>query len=124
MICLSRNKRTIWYALFKERTPVQDVYGNDTGDPVISYEDPVQIEVNVSEATGRSMTQQFGNLENYDKVIVTDDMDCPIDANSVLFVDREPETSLDGDLLYDYVVRRVSKSLNYISIAISKVRVS
>ena len=62
--------------------------------------------------------------ENYDKVIVTDDMDCPIDENSVLFVDREPETSLDGDLLYDYVVRRVSKSLNYISIAISKVRVS
>ena len=124
MICLNRNKRTIWYALFKERTPVQDVYGNDTGDPVISYEDPVQIEVNVSEATGRSMTQQFGNLENYDKVIVTDDMDCPIDENSVLFVDREPETSLDGDLLYDYVVRRVSKSLNYISIAISKVRVS
>ena len=50
-------------------------------------------------------------------------MSCPISEDTVLFVDKEPE--YDGEKpLYDYVVKRVAKSLNSISIAISKVNVS
>ena len=56
---------------------------------------------NISQATGQSNTEQFGNLENYDKVIVTDDLNCPIDENSVLFIDKEPEYSMDGDPMFD-----------------------
>ena len=66
----------------------------------------------------------FGNLESYDKVLITDDMSCPIDENTVLFVDKEPEFSQEGVPLFDYRVRRVAKSLNNISYAISKVTVS
>jgi len=57
-------------------------------------------------------------------VIVTDDLTCPIDENSVLFVDKLPEYSEDGTPLYDYVVKRVAKSLNAIAYAIQKVNVS
>ena len=50
-------------------------------------------------------------------------MDCPIAEDTVLFVDKNPEYK-DGKPLYDYIVKRVAKSLNSISIAISKVNVS
>lgn len=79
---------------------------------------------NVSAATGSAQVEQFGNFISYDKVIVTDNLSCPIDENTVLFVDKEPEYDADGNPLYDYIVRRVAKSLNSISYAISKVTVS
>lgn len=101
-----------------------DDYGNETGSPRVLYGEPVEMKANVSQATGISNTEQFGNLENYDKVIVTDDVNCPIDENSVLFIDKEPEYSLDGDPMYDYTVRRVAKSINSVSIAVRKVNVS
>lgn len=78
---------------------------------------------NISPASGAAQVEQFGQFVSYDKVIVTDDMSCPISEDTVLFVDKEPE--YDGKKpLYDYVVKRVAKSLNSISIAISKVNVS
>ena len=139
MKCLERNKTGIYYCLFAGKTPIVDEYGNETGESIITYGDPVQMYANVSRATGQSNTEQFGNLENYDKVVVTEDLNCPIDENSVLFVDKEPEftnvlthtvtaiTTNDTTVsvpVYDYTVRRVAKSLNSVSIAIKKVDVS
>lgn len=73
---------------------------------------------NISPATGMSNTEQFGNLDNYDKVIVTGDLECPIDENTVLWID-EPDTTKP----YNYIVKRVSKSKNGVSIAVAKVQV-
>ena len=47
----------------------------------------------------------------------------PIRAN-VLFVDKEPEYDAEGQPLYDYIVRRVARSLNVVAYAIRKVSVS
>lgn len=139
MRCLKRNKRPFYYCLYKEEIPILDEYGNLSGERIVTYDDEVLMEANISQATGQSNTEQFGNLENYDKVIVTDDMNCPIDENSVLFIDKEPEwkdaeyneataITVTGATVkvpvYDYTVRRVAKSLNAISIAVSKVKVS
>lgn len=120
---LKRNETSFYYCLYDSESFIKDEYGNDTGNPVISYKNPVEMRANISPATGYAQTEQFGNLDQYDKVIVTHDMSCPIDEQSVLFIDREPELSESGEWLYDYVVRRVAKSLNVISIAISKVTV-
>lgn len=139
MKCLKRNQRPFYYCLYKEEIPILDEYGNETGQTIVVYEDEVELSANISQATGQSNTEQFGNLENYDKVIVTDWIDCPIDENSVLFIDKEPEwkdaeyneetaITVTGATVkvpvYDYTVRRVAKSLNSISIAVSKVKVS
>ena len=172
MKCLKRNQRPFWYCLYvNDRVPgdtsvageaiagtsvtgdsekninyIIDEYGNETGERILNYAAPVEMYANISQATGQSNTEQFGNLENYDKVIVTDDLDCPIDENSVLFIDKEPEFTdantnevIESSTLfgedqvnekiykvpkYDYIVRRVAKSLNSISIAVSKVKVS
>ena len=147
MRCLKRNQQAFSYCLYSGKTALIDERGNDTGEQILTYSAPVTMYANISPATGQSNTEQFGNLENYDKVIVTDDLSCPIDENSVLFIDKAPEfTSVttyaevtntnNGQAVttwvaqtvsvpvHDYIVRRVAKSLNFISIAVGKVIVS
>ena len=93
MRSLLRNQRPLYYCLYIGKEEIIDEYGNSTGQYIKYYETPVQMYANISPATGQSNTEQFGNLENYDKVIVTTWMDCPIDENSVLFIDKEPDES-------------------------------
>lgn len=104
--------------------PIYDEYGNDTLETYASYSEAYRMKANISTATGQSSTEQFGNLDDYDKVIVTDWMECPIDENSVLFVDKTPEFDGNMNPVHDYTVRRIAKSINSISIAIKKVTVS
>ena len=146
----TRNQTEFWYCLYvNDRVPgdtaiagetlsgvslvgddtentdyIYDEYGNETGERILHYSKPICMLANISPASGITQTEQFGNLENYDKVIVTHETDCPIDENTVLFIDKEPEYSVMGTPMYDYTVRRVAKSLNHIAIAVSKVNVS
>lgn len=57
----------------------------------------------VSHATGYAQVNMFGNLDSYDKVLITDDMSCPIDENTVLFVDSKPgyRQGKDGNAIYN-----------------------
>nr|DAZ18686.1 MAG TPA: hypothetical protein [Caudoviricetes sp.] len=121
---MERNKVSFWYLLFDRKVAITDDEGNESGEHTVLYKDAVQMKANVSAATGAAQVEQFGNFISYDKVIVIDDLSCPIDENSVLFIDKEPEYAEDGTPLYDYLVKRVAKSLNSISIAVSKVTVS
>ena len=132
MRCLNRNKQAFSYCLFKEKLPILDEYGNESGESIVTYEDPVLAYANISHATGQSNTEIFGTLENYDKVIVLD-RNTPIDENSVLFIDKAPEftsavsyvsASAVSIPLYDYTVRRVARSLNSTSIAVKRVDVT
>lgn len=125
MRLVERNKTTIYYRLYQGMELVKDEQGYETGEKVVAYDDPVAIRVNVSPATGHSSIEQFGTLEGYDKVVVTEDMTCPIDEHSVLYVDSEPVTDEEGKVTnaYDYIVKRVARSLNLISYAIAKVDV-
>lgn len=124
MRLMEKYKSTFWYLLYDSKEPVLDEYGNLTSDTKVIYQDAVEFRANVSAAAGSSQVEQFGNLADYDKVILTDDTTCPIDENSVLFLDKEPEYDADGNPLYDYQVKRVAKSKNFISYAVSKVSVS
>ena len=143
MKTLERNKRTFKYCLYDSTRGVLDEFGNRTGEEIVIYQDPVKMRASVSEATGWSNTQQFGNLESYDKVIVTDDMSCPINESTVLFLDKQEEYTLARTYVVvppqnqngtetievevvdvpvpDYRVVRVAKSLNSVSIAVRKI---
>ena len=123
MKLLKRNLKTIHYCLYKEKEPILDDDGNETGEYQIGYEEPVSLDCSISSATGNVQVEMFGDLEAYDKVLITDDMNCPIDENTMLFVDKDVEQSEDR-YLFDYMIRRVAKSLNCIAIAVSKVTVS
>jgi len=123
MIAMDINKRPLWYALYDGTEMVTDSNGYMTGEKRVCYKAPVKMDANISAAKGYSEAEVFGTDLQYDRVIVTCDMDCPIDETTVLCIDKEPTYS-DGNLLFDYVVKRVAKSLNVISIAVSKVAVT
>ena len=124
MKVMERNKRTFWCCLYDHKEPIIDEDGNETGEEQIVYKTARSLRANISAASGSSQVEQFGNLAGYDKVIVLDDTSCPIDENTVLFIDKDPAHDEDGKPLYDYMVRRVAKSLNSVSIAVTKVSVS
>jgi hypothetical protein len=115
MMCLTQNKQKFWYALFKEISDVTDSAGYKTGEKAKVYYAPVEMDANISAARGSSEVEQFGINENYNRTIVTDWMDCPIDTDSKLWI-GVPVSSP-----YNYRVVRIAKSLNSITYAISEV---
>lgn len=123
MKLMKRNLAPAHYCLYLNRVPLKDDDGYETGEHVVGYGEPVKLMCSISPAKGYAQVNMFGNLESYDKVLITDDMTCPIDENTVLFIDKEPEFK-NGQPIFDYTVRRVAKSLNTISYAVSKVTVS
>ena len=125
MRTLARNKIRIYYANYRDKTPIKDEYGNLSGEYKVTYENPVALMANVSAARGESTTRQFGEDVRYDRIIVLDDPEHPITETSVLWIDTPPEIKADGttDTPYDYIVKQVAPSLNSVSIAVSKVTV-
>jgi hypothetical protein len=123
---LTRNKTTFYFAAHTGESEIIDEYGNSTGEYRLTYGNPVKMLGNVSAAQGEMQNRQFGESESYDKVIALENRNAPIDEYSVLWVDTLPHLNADGttDTPHDYVVRRIAKSLNGVSIAIRKVDVS
>lgn len=123
MRCLARNKKTFFYALHDGQTEIIDEYGNVTGQYNVSYSAPIRTSGNISAAQGEIQSRQFGESESYDKVIVLDDVNTPIDEYSILWVDTLPLLNEDGstNTPHDYIVKKVARSLNSVSIAVSKV---
>jgi hypothetical protein len=120
-----RNKSKFYYASYIGETEIIDEYGNVTGEYSLDYGKPTMLFGNVSAAQGEIQSRQFGESESYDKVIVLDERDVPLDEHSILWVDTLPHLNEDGttDTPHDYIVKMVARSLNGVSIAISKVDV-
>lgn len=134
MKCLKRNKVAFYYALYQGKQPIIDSSGNDTGEYENAYSTPTLYMANISAAKGETEVRQFGDNLAYDKVIVMDNNAPEIDEYSILWVDTLPELDREGNLTtdeaeevitpHDYIVKKVAKSLNSVSLAISKVNVS
>lgn len=110
------NEKTFYYALYQGNQLVEED-GYYTGERAVTYSEPVAVKANISAARGEAYVDQFGANVEYDKVIVTC-KDLPIDENSVLWIDADPSEP------YDYIVKKVARSINVTSIAASKVKVS
>lgn len=126
MKALARNKQTFYYALpTGTLTDVLDGDGLYTGEKMPVYGSPVQAQMNISPATGRTVLEWFGVNETYDKVLVTDDPNCPITELAILWIDTDPAiTSGAATNPHDYLVSRVARSLNSTVIGVRKVSVS
>lgn len=125
MKCMIRNQRKFYYASYIENKEIIDEYGNSTGEYEVIHGKPIKALGNISSAMGETQVRQFGESESYDKVIVLDNVNSPINEYSILWVDTLPHLNDDGttDTPHDYVVKRIAKSLNSVAIAISKVNV-
>ena len=116
---LERNKQLVHFAQFDQIEPIYDEDGNDTGEVKPTYLPPVELRINVSPALGEVATRQFGDVVDYDRTLVTCDTSLPIDEQTVFWIDET-----DTEKPYDYIVKKVAKSLNSLLIAVKKVEVS
>lgn len=118
MRILNRNKQSFYYALYDKMEDTYDEYGNITGEPVKKYSTPVLMKANISPAKGTADVEQFGIDANYTKKIVTDEMGCPIDENSILWIGKATTEP------HNYVVSMVARSINSITYAVKEVKTS
>ena len=118
-----RNQVPFYYAPYVGKTEMIDEYGNRSGEFELTYGDPVKVFGNISAAQGEMQTRQFGESETYDKIIILDNPKTPIDEYSILWVDTTPLAG-STPVPHDYVVKKIARSLNSVSIAISKVQVN
>lgn len=120
-----RIARTFYYRLYTGEVEIVDDYNNPTGQYTKTYADPVAFKANISPPSGEDVIEIFGALERYDRVIQTCDMACPVNEKSVLYIDTVPTQGADGVWsAHDYIVSRVSPSVNTIRIGCTKVNVS
>lgn len=120
MRTLKRNQQPVYYALYTGKTSPVDQYGDPTGEPVVTYSTPELIMCNVSPSRGATDTELFGIDLNYSKTLCVEDVNCPIQEDSILWIGKTPENNAP----HNYIVKAVAKSLNNIVYAVQEVKVS
>ena len=119
MRSLLRNQQPVFYKLYEGQEEIIDEYGNPTGSYIPIYSALKSAMLCVSPNKGNSEVEQFGSLEDYDRTMTTADPNCPIDENSVLWVD-----GADTDGPYTHIVKKKAVWKNSVQYAIKKVSVS
>lgn len=121
MKVLSRNCKTIYYALVETDTDTYDEYGNLTGSPALTYGNPAPKRMACGARTGSISLTPHGLEENYDLRLMTDDTSCPITTGTIIWVDRTP---MDGDgnsQPHTHVVTAVIPTFNSITYRLAEV---
>lgn len=128
-----KDMQTFWYSRYGGRKPIYDDDGHETGDYDITRCKPVKCRGNISAARGDVIFRQFGEDTQYDRVLSLCDVNTPIDEHTVLWVGRKPAMYPDGNLVrnaddsypvpWNYIVTKVGRSINSVSIALSEVDV-
>ena len=93
MKTLARNKQPIWYALRTGKTEIVDENGFRTGQFRLSYAEPVKAMMNIRWGDGAVRLEGFGLNNSARRRMVTDDMNCPIDIDTILWIGKDPITS-------------------------------
>ena len=133
MRSMRKNKQTFFYASLVGTTMGKDSDNNYT-EPINSYSIPIEKRAVISPASGEAELQLFGANEVYDKVITLNKGENYLAVGSVLWLNSPIELDSDGHLKtdengklttpYNYVVKKVADSQNFVQIAIRKVDVS
>lgn len=124
MRSLNRNKTNFWYANYQGKEEILK-NGKRTGQYKVLYSNPVKISENLSAARGTLDNELFGIQTDYDRTITSCNRDFDISESSVLWIEKAPEIASDGstDTPWDYVVVKVARSINSVTVAIRKVSV-
>jgi hypothetical protein len=91
-----KNQRKMYYALYGNKTMIYDDDGNPTLEYEIGYYAPVVFYASLSTGKSDSEESPFGNTLDYDRTIITTDMNLPVDENSLIWVKSVPEINPDG----------------------------
>lgn len=116
---LARNTFQVHYKLYLGQKEIVDENGYPTGSFGPQYGEMQTARLSVSPNKGTAETDMFGTLEEYDRTMVTADTACPIDEDSILWLDGH-----DVNDEHNYVVQKRAPWKNTIAFAIKKVKVS
>lgn len=106
---LKRNQVKISYKNLVDKKEITDEYGNATGSYERIYSDVKELYISVSANRGDVEVQGFGAQLDYDRTLITSDMGCEINENSIIYIGGET-----------YTVKARAVSLNQIQIAIKR----
>lgn len=109
---LKRNQQMIYYSNLTEEC--KDEWGNDS----CGYGEPQKLMISVSPNTGKTNQYGFGTHLEYDRTMVTTDLNCSINEYTRLWIGIEPTE------VYNFKVCRKAVNLNHIAYAIKQVEVS
>ena len=93
---LKKNQRELWYALYREKIPIVDENGDETGDYTTGYSPPVSFCANLSPGKGSAQAAVFGTDIDFTRSISTTDMDLPITETSLVWYETKPVLLEDG----------------------------
>ena len=120
---LKRNKQRFYYALLDTEDLVEEILdenGQGTGEYAPKRLDPIEVWGNIAVPTGFTNIEKFGNIVSYDIVITLEDKDTPINESTVLWVYTNP----NEDEPWDFMVRRVARSLNSATLQCAQAKVN
>lgn len=125
MRTMARNRQVFYSAELLGTTMPKDSEGNYTEEQN-TYSVPTMHKAVITPASGRVVMGTFSAATHYDKVITLNQNEDYLKVGSILWVDTMPELDDKGETTtpYDYIVVGVSKSLNFINVAIKEVDVS
>ena len=126
MRVLSRNKQDIWYANRTAESYVTDNNGLKTGEKTQTYGTPVKARMSMAISSGANnlgsqgmvTLDPYGITTAYTHRMVTHDMNCPINEESLIWIGRTPT---DG--AHNFKVVRMARSLNHIIYYVKEVDV-
>lgn len=155
MRVLERNKQDLWFANRVSESYVTDTNGLKTGEKEQAYATPQKIRVSMSMSSGANnlgsqgmvALDPYGLTTAYTHNAVTEDMNCPLDEEALVWYERTPtvketrtrtvEETIDGEVTthtiteevevpvpHNFVVVRKAKSLNHLIYYLREVDVS
>ena len=125
MRCLERNKKPIWYANRTGESYATDANGLKTGEKVQAYNTPQQMRCSLSISSGANnigsqgmaTLNSYGIETGYTHNAVTEDMNCPLNEDGIVWYERTPTIEVNGKTVavpHNYVVVRKAESLNHL----------
>ena len=147
MRILSRNKKDLWYANVSASSYVTDNNGLKTGEKEVTYTTPVKARMSMAISSGANnlgsqciaSLEPYGLVTGYTARAVTEDMNCAMDEQSLVWYGIEPthtesqNRTVDGQTTtvevevpnpHNYTVVRKAKSLNHLIYYLKEVDVS
>ena len=119
MMNLARNTFTVWFQVYQGEQEIVDEYGNKTGSFAPSYGPLQSTQMVVSPNRGDASLEMFGTLLDYDRTISTADTACPINEQTILWLDGAPTSDP-----YTHYVKQRAPWKNSLVFAVKQVEVS
>ena len=119
MQTLQRNAFTVWYQVYQGQQEIVDENGYATGSFADTYGPLQSAKLMVSPNKGDATLEVFGTLLDYDRVMSTADTTCPIDEQTILWLDGASTTGP-----YTHYVKQRAPWKNSLVFAVKQVEVS